>query len=105
MQAGRLRHRVTIEQVTETPNEFGEPTETWAEFASAWADREDLTGRELFAAQQVSATVTTRFTMRYVTGVTAKMRLLSDGIVYDIDYPADQEGRGRTLIILATRAN
>ena len=105
MQAGKLRHLVTIEAVTETPNGYGELTETWATFAQVWASREDLTGRELFAAQQFSATVTTRFTMRYLAGVTSKMRIQSDGITYDIDYPSDPDGRGRTLIILATRAS
>ena len=98
-----MRRLVTIEQVTETPNEYGEPTQSWAEFAQVWAEQVDLTGRELLQAQQVRATITTRFTMRYLAGVTAKMRILSDGVTYILMSPMDPDGRKRTLVILAER--
>jgi SPP1 family predicted phage head-tail adaptor len=103
MRAGLLRHRVTIEAPTETQNEFGEPVAGWKPFIEAWASREDLAGRETFQAQQVSAEVTTRFWLRYVDGITAKMRLISDGVVYNVHSVADPDGRRRALVLLAER--
>ena len=103
MQAGKLRHRVTIEQVSTAPNSFGEPVETWAPFVTVWASREDLSGRELFVAQQWRADVTTRFELRYVAGLTPAMRVIDNGPLYNIARVADKDGRGRTLTIIATR--
>lgn len=103
MQAGKLRHQVTIEAPTTTPNAFGERVETWAPFATVWASREDLAGREAFVAAQWRADVTTRFTLRFLDGVTAKMRVNDGGTLYNIASVSDPEGRGRTLVIIAAR--
>jgi len=103
MQAGKLRHRITIEAPTGTQNKYGEPVEGWAPFAEVYASREDLTGREQFLAQQVKADVTTRFVVRYLDGVSAKMRILSDGVSYNIESVADPDGKRRTLVIVAAR--
>ena len=46
MEAGQLRHRVTIQQATETTDGFGGVTQAWATFATVWAAVEPLTGRE-----------------------------------------------------------
>jgi SPP1 family predicted phage head-tail adaptor len=103
MQAGKLRHRITVEAPNEAQNEYGEPVESWAPFAEVWASREDLTGREAFLAQQVKAEVTTRFVFRYVAGITANMRVRSDGTLYNLHSVADPDGRRRTLVLLAVR--
>lgn len=103
MQAGKLRHRVTVEQASTVANAFGEPAETWAPFATVWASREDLSGREQFLAQQWRADVTTRFVVRYVAGLTPAMRINDGGTLYNINSIADADGRARTLTILATR--
>jgi SPP1 family predicted phage head-tail adaptor len=47
--------------------------------------------------------VTTRFGMRFRDGITAKMRLLSDGIAYNVASVADPDGRKRTLVVMAAR--
>ena len=103
MRAGTLRHLLAIEAPAEAQNAFGEPVETWASFATVWASREDLTGREAFLAQQTKAEVTTSFRLRYLPGVTAKMRILSDSILYQIESIQDPDGRGRELVIMARR--
>lgn len=103
MQAGKLRHRITIEAPGELQNEYGEPVEGWIPFVECYASREDLTGREAFLAQQVRAEVTTRFRMRFVAGITAMTRINDAGTIYNIESVTDPEGRGRTLILLASR--
>jgi SPP1 family predicted phage head-tail adaptor len=102
MRAGTLRHRITIEAAT-VANVYGEEVETWSAIAEVFAAREDLSGREFFAAQQTNAEVTTRFRVRYIDGVTAKMRVYSDGVPYDIESVQDPDGRRRELILLTVR--
>jgi SPP1 family predicted phage head-tail adaptor len=101
MRAGLLRHTVTVEAPTETQNEYGEPATTWTTVATVYARREDLTGREYFAAQQVNSETTTRFTLRYIAGITTKHRLLCDSVQYDIAAVQDPDGRQRELVIMA----
>src|SRR5688572_14464944 len=86
--AGELDRRVRIEVATDAvdPNGSGEPTTTWAHLATVWASVRPISGRELFAAQQVGAKVDTRFRIRYRTDVhPERSRLIDDlGRVYDI---------------------
>lgn len=105
MRAGLLRHRITIEALSSTQNEYGEEVSTWATFVTAWAAKEDLTGGELFGAQQVSAEVGTRFTLRYRNGITPKMRVLNSGDAYNIEAVLDQDGKRRWLHLLCTRTD
>jgi SPP1 family predicted phage head-tail adaptor len=102
MRAGKLRHRITIEAAT-VANVFGEEVETWTTFAEVWAAKEDLAGREFFAAQQTTAEVTTRFRLRYLDGVTPKMRINSDGVLYNIESVQDPDGRRVELILMTVR--
>lgn len=86
MQAGRLRHRVTIEQVTETRDEFGGVETSWAALHSAVpAEIVPLSGREFIAAQSAQAGVTARITVRFMAGLTPKMRIKHGSDIYNIE--------------------
>lgn len=84
MKAGRLRERVTIQSVTETQNSIGEPIETWATFAVVWGAVEPLPGRDRYTAAQLEEPVVSRLRIRYLQGITAKMRVVHDGVTYAI---------------------
>jgi SPP1 family predicted phage head-tail adaptor len=79
MQAGKLRHRVTIQRPVETKASFGEVRTTWE---TVWenvpAAIENLRGNKFFAAQQINPNVTTEITIRHRTGVTSDMRVLHE---------------------------
>lgn len=75
MQAGRLRHRVTLQRRVESRDATGAVVWTWADWADRWAAIEPIHGREYFAAAQVQSAVTTRVRLRYTRGVTPKMRV------------------------------
>jgi SPP1 family predicted phage head-tail adaptor len=104
MNPGTLRHRVTIEHPVTTQNEYGEQIPAWATFATVWASREDLTGREAYyaGANQKAATMLTRFTIRYLAALSEQMRIVSDARTYGIQSIAD-DGRREQLVILAER--
>lgn len=83
MQAGRLRHVVTVQRlVAESPQQTpeGEPETSWGTYCTVYAEIAPNVGREFFAAAQQQAEVDTKIRMRYETGVndqiTAAMRVL-----------------------------
>lgn len=84
MRAGPLDRRITIEVRTVTQNDAGAPVESWAEFATVWAQKTDLRGDEFFAAQKENGEITTRFRIRHFAGLKAEMRIAYDGLYYDI---------------------
>ena len=84
MRLGKLRHRITIEQVAETQDTDGSLIETWSSFASAQGSIEPVSGREYFDAQTTHADVTHRIYLRFVSGVTPKMRVKYGDRIFDI---------------------
>lgn len=74
IRAGQLRHRVQLMNLASEQDTFGGPvTADAAVFATVPARIEALSGRELYNAQQMTAQVTHRVTIRWVAGVKAKM--------------------------------
>lgn len=102
MQAGKLRHRVTLQEfVIGSPavNAIGEPAGAWAEWATVYAAVEPMAGRELLAAQQISAETTGRIRIRYREGVTEEMRVVFGSLIYDITGILDPEERHIELVL------
>ena len=85
MQAGRLRHRLAIRQPTISRNEVGEEIITWATLATVWGRIEALRGEEQLAANQLTAEIVARATLRYRADVSTDMRIQYDSSEYDID--------------------
>jgi len=97
---GKLRNRVTIEQVAETQDSDGSVIETWSNYAGAQAAIEPISGREYFAAQTTQADVTHRISLRYVSGVTPKMRVKYGSRVFDILSVININERNRELQLM-----
>lgn len=75
MRAGQLRHRVTIQQKTETRSGTGDVVVTWSDVAQVWAANEPLRGREYLEAKQVHDEAVTRFRIRHYDGILPEMRV------------------------------
>ena len=75
---------LTLQRKTTTQDTYGEPIETWATIATVWAEKKDLRGSELFAAQQFMAGVETIFKIRYRVGMTPLDRVVCEGETYDV---------------------
>ncbi|MCI0349391.1 MAG: phage head closure protein [Acidobacteriales bacterium] len=104
MRAGTLRQRISIEQPAETQNDFNEPVVTWSLYATRWAEVVPLSGEERLIAQQVNAEVTHRVRLRYLAGVTTKMRIVHKGRVLDINTILNQDERRAMLELLCKEA-
>ena len=106
MQAGKLDKRIQIQRATETQDSYGEEVKTWpgTVIATLWAEKKDLDGSEPFQAQQVGAFVTTQFTVRYLSGIAAEMRVVHDGTPYDIKAVLESDRRKESLRLLCNRS-
>lgn len=101
--AQELNRRIAIEAMTQTQDPMtGEIVSGWATFAQPFAKVEPLVGRELFAAQQVLAAAPVKFTIRYLPGLIASMRIVWQGTPYNITSIANVKGRNRETLIYAT---
>lgn len=84
MRAGGLDRRVTLREPSAGTDTIGQPTETWADAATVWAEVREIKGREYFEAAQVQAERTVTFRIRYRSDVTEKWRIVWNGTEYDI---------------------
>ena len=102
MQAGRLNRRITLQSLTVSKGASGGMTKTWVNFASSVpAAVRNLSGNERRATSvggQV-AEARTEFTIRYRSGVTAEMRVLYAGAVYNIRHVNDWMGKRESLVL------
>lgn len=106
IEAGRLRHRVTIERANETQDGLGQAVSTWVAFAQRVpALVEELSGRELWNAQQIQADLTMSVSLRWLDGVKSKMRLIWHDKAGDRTLsievpPRNPDGRKRDMVLL-----
>lgn len=103
MRAGRLRHRVVIQERTLSRDGFGDAVESWASVATVPAEVRMPSGAERFVGQadQERATVTHRVRVRWRGDVRpGSHRLLYDDRVLDVEMAEDPDGRGRELVCI-----
>lgn len=85
IEAGRLRHRVRIEQLENLldsnggviqDEETGQVAQEWVEVATVWAAIEPLSAREFIQSQATQSQITARVIIRFREGLNAAMRLV-----------------------------
>lgn len=84
MKSGKLDRRVTIQRVAVVLDDFGGEIETWTDHATVWAQVLPVSDGERWRAEQVSATVSTRFRIRWGAGVRVTDQIIYEGRTYDI---------------------
>jgi SPP1 family predicted phage head-tail adaptor len=100
LNAGDLRHTITLQQRAAGKDAFGQAVETWETFLVTRAEVTPLVGTELFAAGQTQAPAELRVRMRYAPGITAAMRFEWDSVLYAITNVIDARGEHNTLELL-----
>lgn len=100
--AGRLRHRVSIERLVVTLDSDGQRVESWDDAFGRLLPAEitPLSGRELVAAAAVQSRVSTRIRIRHRPGITASMRVLHRGRIYVIEAPTEDAASGVDYLTL-----
>lgn len=100
MQAGRLRHRIIIQEPVTARNGYNETITTWARVAEVWASVEPLSGREFFDAEHQQSDITHRVVLRFRGGITAEMRVLHHGRDLRVQSVINAKERGRELQLM-----
>lgn len=103
MQAGNLRHSVTIQSLQlELNDSDGEQSEDWVDAFPAPLPAQilPLSGRELIAAAATASKVSTRIVVRYRPGIVASMRAVHRGLAYNITAVVPDNRSGREWLTL-----
>jgi len=106
MRAGRRTRYVEIQTPTESINDYGGVSESWATHAYAYANIDDVNSPpsekkdEEFKEGYVTTIKRITFTVNYIGGVTTKMRVVYNGNNYSIEAVYDRGDRRRELQLL-----
>ena len=100
MRAGKLRHKITIQDYTESQNGYGAVTKTWSDYATLWASIEPIRGREFWESQQINAEVTAKITIRYLADINPKMRVKYGNRIFEIISVINPEERNVELQLM-----
>jgi SPP1 family predicted phage head-tail adaptor len=89
LRAGRLRHRVQIQSVGSTVDDYGDLSNSWSTDASVWASIVPVGGTEDNIAGELTGVATHSIKMRYRSGVTAQSRIVFDSRTFEIESVKD----------------
>jgi len=105
MNAGKLRHVITIQSLSATADDLGGLTSRTVFADNVRASVAALQGRELYKAQQVVAEVTHMIDIRWMAGVQAKMTILFNGRLFEIVAVLNPDERTKELHLLCLERN
>lgn len=100
MRAGLMRKRITIQQRATTVDSYGEQSSTWTDVKTVWASIDPATGSELYAAQSIRAEMTHAVKIRYLSGVTAKMRVKYGSRYFNVTAVRNVDERNREMQLM-----
>lgn len=104
MRAGLLRHKITIQQATETRDDYGEADETWSTFRVVRASMRIVSGDEDMVSDVRSPVRIVEFGLHYIDGITNKMRIKHGDDIYNILVVENINLLNRDLLITAHEA-
>lgn len=94
---GTLRHRLTLEQTSLTPDGGGGVTENWVQVAQVWGEIEPLKGRERVEAARIAGRHMYDISLRFRDDVEPAMRFRLGVRIFHILSTEDVSGRGKWL--------
>lgn len=102
MRAGNLRHKITIQSIGTTTNDFGEIEEgNYQDFKTVWASITPISGKESFLSNTDFAMVTHKIKIRFIEGLNASMQIVFQGRKFRIKNIRNFAEMGKELEILA----
>lgn len=98
MQAGKLRHRITIQRRIVAYDAMGHESRTWQPLESRFSEVKDLSGRELERARQLVPEVTTQITLRRSNALHTDRILFRGRILQIASITNDEIGSEQTIL-------
>lgn len=101
--SGSFRHWITFLKPLYAKDNIGqEEIVDWIPYKSMWAMIRTVKGSEYFSAAFEKAEITSRFIIRYTSGLSANMRIDYQGRIFDIvEPPINDDEAESTLTIIA----
>lgn len=86
MRSGQLRHPIVIQSKTDAKDDWGTPLPgAWADYATLWSNVRHQSGSESIKAGADTSVVRASIRIRYRLDITAGMRVVHLGVIYDIE--------------------
>ncbi|MDD5406009.1 MAG: phage head closure protein [Sulfurovaceae bacterium] len=101
MRIGPLNRLITIEQKAQTRDALGGVAAGWSEFTKAWAAINPVSGSSRYVSAERHSEATHQITIRWVNGVTPKMRVVYGIRVFEIISALNIAERNKQMIIVA----
>lgn len=105
--ARRLRRKITVQNVAESKDSYGQPIETWSTYAIRYADVLPSSGREYVTAQQRYAEEITLLRLRYdstTKNISPKMRVKYGDRFLNIESALNDNDRNKSIQLLCREA-
>jgi SPP1 family predicted phage head-tail adaptor len=99
---GSLRHRVSFEAKSQTPDEGGGFAESWSPLATVFAAVTFELGQERVNGGRIVSADRLHLTIRYRGDIDASLRLIFKGRPYAIDWVFDPDGKHQWLTLGCT---
>lgn len=99
MDIGRLKHRITFQELSQSQNEYGELVEEWLDIKTVWAEIKPVSGNQFFAAKQINSEISHNVYIRYRTDLKPSMRIKFKERVFDILYLMNMNEDNRIMQI------
>ena len=103
VRARKLRHKITIQSVTQSTDARGGPTETFSTYAIRRAEIKPLSGREYFANQQVQSQSSIWFKVRYdntTKRIDPTYQVSYDSRIFDIESVINVDEKDQELVLM-----
>lgn len=84
MEAGLMRHKIDLQKLVSSRNEFGEPTDDWETVLTVRASISPMSGREFLEAMKEHSEVSHKITIRYNKCVSPTMRVVYGDRIFRI---------------------
>ncbi len=94
-----FKHRISIDQLTLTPDGMGGSTEGWSELKKRWAKIQAMTSGQSYFASKLEHRITHKITMYYTADITTEKRIRYEGRVFHIHGVIDPDEAHVWLIL------
>lgn len=98
MHPGQLDRTITIQTFTVAQDATGQPIQTWSTLAIVRASVLEVNARERFQALREVGVFSAVFTIRWLSGLNDRNRVIYDGKTYDI-VGIQEQGRRQWLAL------
>lgn len=99
MNIGKMRHRITFQELPDDKDSLGAYGDGWEDVATVWAQISPVSGREYFS-QVRENTVSHKIYCRYRPGISPRMRIRFGERIFRIISVLNWEERNEGLTIM-----